>query len=126
MASKIVEEYGDQRAAEAFKQGEQKKADKRSDGQDVATDRAAEQAAEQRHQKLEAAEIQSREQCVPHFQAAHGQALADRDGEGVHAQAHADQENDSRQEHLQNLRRAAAGFGAPGAQRISDGYSRAA
>ena len=26
MASKIVEEYGDQRAAEAFKQGEQKKA----------------------------------------------------------------------------------------------------
>jgi len=57
-------------------------------GVDVAREERAEKIPDRGHQGLKAAEPGAHDADVFHGDALHGQALAHRDGEGVHGQAH--------------------------------------
>ena len=59
---------------------------------DEALEAKAQQPAQQRHQRLKAPEIGAHQDSMPRPQAPQTQALADGDREGVHAQAHSDQQ----------------------------------
>ena len=55
---------------------------------DILLEGGTQQIAQGGHQRLKASEPRTHDEIVPPLQRLRGQALADRDGEGVHRQPH--------------------------------------
>lgn len=76
----------------AADEAQQHKGDPMVDADDEGLELGTQQVADEGHQRLKAAEVGTHAQGVLHFSLAHGKALANGHGKGVHAQANSDEE----------------------------------